>query len=223
MTDGIGEQNARYLSLCEEGRFLDALNLVQGRTIDDALNWFAEAGVRFWRPPDQPDAQLSHLAHAASEAIDGLGDKAGPKQQVAYLALMALANLREVITRPSTKSIDAVNRIAEIVIAGATVGSAEGMMTAARLNIFEKLAEHEFDRMRRRAGAEATHAKKRSIQEQACDVALAITATNPTLSNEELANKVKTRLNLTTTTRTVTGWMRDARRNGRLPPLAPIT
>lgn len=88
----------------------------------------------------------------------------------------------------------------------------------ARLGHFDLIAELEMDRARRSAGAQATTAKRRSAREKALDVAIAITARNPTLTNEELALKLRTQADLETTVKTIGEWVRVWRREESLPP-----
>lgn len=220
VADEVDAFNAAYNAACAEERYFDALNLVQGRTIDDALAWFAEVGVTFWRPPSGHKAPLSALAMAATAALKDLGERATYKQMIAQLALATLAQFRDSMLQapPSGKS-EVANWLAEIALSSAAVGSADGMMTMVRLGHFEKLSELEFDRVRRRAGAEVTNAKKQNVRDRALAAALLVTATNPTLSNEELAVKVREREHLPTTIKTITGWIRTWRKAGDLEPI----
>ncbi len=136
MADQADELTAKYVAAYAEGRFFDALNIVQGRMIDDALAWFAEGGVRFWRAPGEDTARISGLAGAATSAINDLGELATYKQRVAREALVALAVFRETMLRaPPKEKAQVANWLSEVALASAAEGSADGMMTMVRLGL----------------------------------------------------------------------------------------
>ena len=76
MDDTAEQFSLTFRSLVGEGRFSDALTLTRRRMLRDALEWFAEDGIRL--DPSEPLVAadlLSELALAARRAVKQLGDK----------------------------------------------------------------------------------------------------------------------------------------------------
>ena len=103
------------------------------------------------------------------------------------------------------------------------VGSTAEHLGLTASGHFDEFAELKFSHLNRRekqeAAARRTNEKKAELRMAAIEAARTICATNPTLSNEELGMKVMGRVNCTLTVRTITGWMREARKSGDLPTI----
>lgn len=203
-----------------EGRFADAFSLLHASLLSQALRWFREEGVTFTRPPGSitPTDLLVGLAIAANGELEARGDAASDRFSSAAWLFQAVAELRLGLDEHVPLKTEAVShKIAELTLRGFMLGQIDMIMNAIRLGWLDKLAEHEIDRARRSAGAAATNAKKATLQQEALGSAIRIVSTNPTLSHEEVAVKVRESLGLSTTVKTLTGWVRDWRRKGFLP------
>ena len=84
------------------------------------------------------------------------------------------------------------------------------------MRYLETLEEHKRETAEHASDVMSTF--EATAKEAALAEALKITATNPTLTNEDLAQRVQVNLSLSTTIRTLTEWVRAWRRQGFLPP-----
>jgi hypothetical protein len=207
----------------KRGDFQDAFARYQSLSISLALRFFAEEGVRFIKPPEGPaptptELVLGLAAAAHAEFQERGGDQAPMKIATAAWMLAAVGEFRVALEEPIPMRKDAIDtKIAEVTIRAQMVGQIDMFMTAVRLGWFDKLRAFEMERERRRHGAAETKAKKAALHERALGEALRITGVNATLSNEEVAVKVRESLGIATTVKTVTGWVRTWRRKRFLP------
>ena len=206
-----GDYNKSYLKL-------------QRRVLLVALRWFQEANVVFQPPPDEADLPplelMVGLSRAARQVVDNMGDEAPMKVMIAGNLIRTIANLRIGVDTPVPVTPDGVtDKAAELVMLGVGIGQVETAMTYAGLGMFDKLITFEAERERRRAGATVANERKASIREQVLGEAIRIAATNPALSNEDLAQKARDAAGVSVTIKTATGWVREWRRRLELPPI----
>lgn len=199
------------------GRYKEAYGQFTASLLSSAIRMFREEGVRFARPPGEltPTELIVGLAFAANAELRERGDSASDKLSSATWLFSALAELRVALDEPVPLKVNAVSdKIAELVMRAFMIGQIEMIMNAVKLGWLDKLAQHEMDRERRRAGADATNAKKASIREQALGEVIRIAARNPTLSNEDMALKLRESGAIQTSVKTLTEWVREWRRQG---------
>lgn len=206
-----------------EERFLDALSLMQRGVMATALKWFAEEGVSFTRPDDEiPTTSLVlGLASAAALEVQERGEAASLKLQTAATALQAVAALRAAYERPYPDTQEGVSeRLAELILLASDVGRFDSFMVQIRTGLLDRLSEMDAERERKRLGAQIVNRRKASNKEKAFAAALQITAVNKALSHEDLAEKVRDRVNLTLRISTIAGWVRAWRKTEDLPARA---
>ncbi len=204
-----------------EGRFDASFNRMQQAGLDEAIRWFREEGLTFAKviPNMTPLEMILGLRAAANEEVQELGDTASDKLLVAAGYLQALAEFRLALERPVAASLEAVAmRTAELSMKAMVLGEMEGLAKAIRLGWFDKMAAFERDRERRRLGAEKVNSQKATVRGSTLAEAMRLVGKNPTLSNEDVASKVRDILSLPTTIKTLTGWVRDWRKEDFLPP-----
>ncbi len=204
------------------GRYRDAFSHLHSGMLTKAIRWFREEGAVFQRPPGDttPTSLILGLSFAAHAELRERGDEASTKLQVAASLFASVAELRMALEGPIPDTNDGIHeKLAELTIRSAMLGQVDMLMTAIELGWLDKLAEYEVDRDRRRLGAATTNRKKDDARQQALNEAIRISATNQTLSNEELAGRVLKATNLKTTIRTATDWVRVWRKEGFLPPI----
>lgn len=207
-----------------EGRYRDAFALYHAAILSRAIRWFREEGVTFARPAGEITAVelIVGLAYAANAELHERGEAASNKLSAAAWLLQAAAELRLALEMETELSVDAVSdRLGELALRGVLLGQVDMIMMAIKLGWLDKLAQHEVDRARRSEGAAKTNAKKASVREEALGEALRIAGKNATLSNEEVAVKVRESLRLPTTVGTLTRWVREWRRKGFIAPQTP--
>lgn len=199
----------------------EAMRLSRRAIIVQALTWFADEGVRFRVPDGEPSLDLIlGLAGAARRVVDERGESVSTKLLLAAGALESIAAYRAALTTPIEDHPQAItDALLQFVFVGMDMGRFEAMMVWTEAGLVDAFFELERDREKRRLGAERTRIAKATVKERALAEAIKITGTNPTLSNEELANRIRVKLELSTTIRTMTAWVRDWRRQDYLPPL----
>lgn len=205
------------------GHYRDAFSLRHSFLLSKAIRWFREEGVVFQRPPGQitPTELIVGLASAAHAELRERGEMVSDKLQFAASLFAGVAELRIALDEPTpADDVEAMHdKLAELVLRSAMLGQAEMLMTGAELGWFDKLAQFEDDRERRRKGAASTKAKKDDARQRALNEAVRIAGKNQTLSNEELARRMLDAAGLPTTIRTATDWVRGWRKEGFLPPI----
>lgn len=210
-----------------EGRYSDAFAQRHSVLLTKAIRWFREEGVTFQRPPEEatPTELIVGLAFAAHAEIEERGiDATSDKLQFAASLFATIAELRMALDEPTPiDSPEAMReKLAELVLRSSMVGQAEMLMIGSELGWFDKLAEFERDRERRRAGADAVNQRKADARQRVLNEAILIAGRNATLSNEDLALKAVAAAKVATTIRTATDWVRDWRKKGFLPPIKAI-
>jgi hypothetical protein len=204
------------------GRYREAFSHLHSAMLSKGIRWFREEGINFQRPPGDtpPTALIIGLSFAAHAEIGERGEGAPIKLQVAASLFAAVAELRIALEERFPETNEGMHeKLAELTIRSAMLGQVDMLMTAAELGWFDKLAEYEMDREKRRRGAASTNAKKEDARQKALNEAIRIAARNQTLSNEELARRVVEVTGLATTIRTATDWVRVWRKDGYLPPI----
>lgn len=219
MSDEWDDFARKIEEAADAGRHTEAFDLMRAQLVGQAFAWFDEAGVRFVRAgPQAPDELFVGLAMAARRAVEEIGEDASDRLQAATTVFDAVAHLRQALGRPPPTEDGAADRLAEVLLYAGALGSAATMVAMTRLGHFEQLDELAHDRERRRAGAEATNRHRATAKENALAAAISILGTNPTLSADEAAPKIRDRASLRTSLRTVADWVREWRRAGTIPP-----
>lgn len=172
---------------------------------------------RAWYRPQAPTEFVVGLATAGRRALEELGEAATVKQEAASTIFDSIAGLRQALAKPAAAETDSAEHLAEVLMYAGALGSAATLAARVRLGHFDTLAEFAADRDRRRAGALKTNEKRASAKEKALAAAIAVLGTNPTLSADEAAPKIRERARLSTSLRTVAEWVRDWRRSGTIP------
>ena len=221
--DGAYEQalRDRGKDAFHDGKAKEAYGDFTASVLSEAIRWFREEGVTFTKPPGAitPSELVAGLAVAANAELRERGDDASNRLSAATWLFSAVAELRSALDEETPTTADGISeRVAELILRGVTLGQIDMIMRAIDLGWLDKLAEHEVDRARRSAGATVTNVKKATIKEEAMGEALRIAGKNQTLSNEEIAVKVRESLRIATTVKTLTGWVRAWRQQGFMPP-----
>lgn len=206
------------------GRYADAFAQRHSILLTKAIRWFREEGIAFQRPPEAatPTELIVGLAFAAHAEIEERGlDATSDKLQFAASLFATIAELRMALDEPTrADDVDAMHeKLAELVLRSAMVGQAEMLMIGSEQGWFDKLAEFERDRERRRAGAAAVNEQKADVRQRVLNEAIRVAGRNPTLTNEDLALKSVEAARVRTTIRTATEWVRGWRKLGYLPPI----
>lgn len=206
------------------GRYTEAFAQRHSVLLTKAIRWFREEGIAFQRPPEPatPTELIVGLAFAAHAEIKERGlDATSDKMQFAASLFATIAELRMALDEPTPlNDADSLReKLAELVLRSAMVGQVEMLMVGSELGWFDKLAEFEADRERRRAGAAVANEKRANVRQSVLNEAILIAARNPTLSNEDLAAKAVKAAGVATTIRTATEWVRNWRRQDYLPPI----
>lgn len=218
MRDNWDEYARRIEEAADAGRHTEAFDAMRAQLIEQAFAWFDEAGVRFVRSgPQAPTEFVVGLAMAGRKALEELGDAATIKQEAASTIFDSVAGLRQVLARPAPTEADSADRLAEMLMQAGAFGSAATLAAMVRLGHFDMLAELAADRERRRAGALKTNAKRATAKENALAAAIAVLGTNPTLSADEAAPRIRERAGIATSLRTLADWVREWRRSGTIP------
>lgn len=206
-------------------RYRDAFSQRHSVLLTKAIRWFREEGVAFRRPPEDatPTELIVGLAFAAGAEVQERGEAASDKLQFAASLFATIAELRMSLDEPTpADDVDAMHeKLAELVLRSAMVGQVEMLMTGVELGWFDRLAEFEQDRDRRRAGAARVNEQKAGVRQQVLNEAIRVAGRNPTLSNEELARRSVEAAGVKTTIRTATEWVRGWRKLDYLPPIRP--
>lgn len=203
-----------------KGDYKRAYSRFMGSVLSDAIRWFREEGVNFSRPPGElaPTDLVVGLAHASAAVVRDRGEAASDRLETAAFLFQAVAELRLALDEPVPLKADAVaEKIAELVSRSIMIGQVDMLMQTTKLGWLDKLADYEIDRARRRVGAETTNRKRADVRDRALSEAMRIVSTNPTLSHEDVALKVREALKLATSVKTMTDWVREWRRKAFLP------
>lgn len=218
------EDNERYSRAIDEGRFADALAAASTGLMVQLRDLLAKEGINITtrRQPETAIELFGGIAATLKNFISEHPERATYKLEIAEQMAGALASLQFVLNRGIPDDDKATDTLAEIILQGMRVGAVAehlGLTRAGHFDEFIQLAS-ERDRMksRQREAAERTNAAKGSARRQALDEAVRITRTNPALTNEDLAIKVHASTGLSTTVKTITGWVRGWRREGLVPP-----
>jgi hypothetical protein len=227
MTAGSPDREAarRHDEAIAAGQFGKALSIVTVDLMTQLIRLLRERGfeVEFNRPPSNSTEFFGGVASAIQDRIEQEGEAAPYVLTVGLELATALLGLQTLLQRPRPDDVTEADDVALVLLQSMTVGSrAEflGLMLSGHYDEFVGLRTKSDDmRERRRLGAAVANEKRRGPRKAAFDNALERCLKNPRLSNEDLALRVKADLSLPTSIRTMSGWMRDWRRGGQLPPL----
>lgn len=162
------------------------------------------------------------IATALEQELERQGEQASYRLLIARNVAAAVAMIQERLLRPSDPSQTAEDATFEAFFCAFQLGAAEVHLSQTEGGIFDEYArlrwrEHSAAEGRRQ-GAVSTNDLKRRQRNRTLSLARDIVSANPTLSNDELAFKLKARAELSQATRTITGWIRQWRKGGQLPP-----
>jgi hypothetical protein len=204
-----------------DGQIFEACNLLRRAVLLDALRWFKDEGVEFVQPDREHTTHelIIGLALAGRGVVEEKGEAASYKLHVAANALEAMAALSQILEAPVPDTVEGVTQtLLSFFFVGVDTGRNEALTVLGDVGVIEAYERFNTQRERRRLGAEIVNGRKASVKEKALGEALRITTSNRTLSNEDLAELVRKNLDIVTTIRTLTDWVRDWRRAGTVPP-----
>jgi len=217
MTDSWDGSRERVQVATEQGNYILAMREIIAGLQTQAFNWFSEHGYEFIRSVPESSVQF-HIAIAMT-ARDTLADfdDPPPELEAAKLSLEAIAHVVDTLDDLAKRQGTFPAQINKLMTMSIALGSVQTYVTFLRSGHFDKLAQLDLDRERRRIGALKTNEKRATIKTHALSAALTILSKNATLSAEELAIKVRDRAGIATSIRTLSDWIRAWRRSGDLP------
>lgn len=204
-----------------DGQLAEACNLLRQAILLDALRWFRDEGVEFVQPDREHTTHelVVGLALAGRSVVLERGEAASFKLHVAANALESIAALTQILEAPIPDTVEGVTEtLLSFFFVGVDTGRNEALTVLGDTGVIEAYERFNAQRERRRLGAEIVNGRKASAKEEALGEALRITTSNRSLSNEDLAELVRNNLNMVTTIRTLTDWVREWRRAGTVPP-----
>ncbi|CAN5307436.1 hypothetical protein BH11PSE2_BH11PSE2_08700 [soil metagenome] len=163
------------------------------------------------------------LAAAVEQLVEQEGDDASYKLIVVRDVIASVAWMQVLLARRGAHGQLASDTLAQLVLQGIRLGNVEVMLGQTEGGFMDEFAglkwkEH-LDFERRSKGANAANDRKSQMRIAVLRAAQDIVKVNPTLSNDELAFKLKAAAHTTCAIRTVSGWIRGWRKDERLPPL----
>ena len=216
-----GKLRIEALEAYRSGDFKKAMRLIQHALTLDSLRWFREQGHSFVVPNRENTSfeLIVGLALAARGIVEDLGDDASLKLAIAANGLESVAAFHIALERDVQDTPEAVaNTMLEFLFIGMDLGRVDAMMTWSEAGVLSAFEALELDRERRRFGANKVNAVKATLKQASFAEAIRITGKNPTLSNEELAELIKTKIPTVKSIRSLTDQIRLWRRDGMLPP-----
>ncbi len=176
------------------------------------------------RPPESFVEFAGGIAAALDKLIEQAGDDASHRLIVAREATAAAAAFQLVLSRARDGDEMTADDFAEVLLQTIHLGNVEVQLSQTTSGFIEDYADLKWgqqrDRKGRQRGAEATKAAKQKKHARVLELARQVVATNPTLSNDELAFKLKEKTDLSEAIRTITGWIRKWRKSGELAPIS---
>lgn len=210
-----------------EGAYQTALRAYQRGQIVRAIHMIeAEGYAAKWS--DQPKTAHEWAVEVVGE-LDRLikqdGEEVSYKLAVARQMISSVALLQWLFENRTHKDgRDPGDILAELVLAAINIGISETVLSSAEGGLFDEYmtlrVRHMETQESRRRGAMATNENRAQKRDKVLPLAKQILSTNPTLSNGELAHKLKAKHDLESAPRTLEGWIRKWRETGELPPVA---
>jgi len=218
-------EHRRYWDAYNSGRFAEALSASTEGLTRQMLQLVRLDGheVNFKRPPANGMEFYGAIAAALNEKLQMEDEEAPLSLTVAGGLAGSLFQLQSCLKGPRPDDMSDEDWLSFALLSAFFVGSHAEHMGLTLSGHFHEFADLKSATMARRAkqseAAHETNAAKASARDAALTKANELCLTNPTLSNEDLALKVRERLGLSTTLKTMTDWMRKARRSGALPAI----
>ncbi len=176
------------------------------------------------RPPESFVELAGGIAAALDTLIEQAGDEASPRLIVAREVTAAAAALQLVLSRSRDGEEMTADDFAEVLLQTIHLGNVEVQLSQTTSGFIDDYADLKWgqqrDRQRRHRAGKSTKVVKQKKHDWVLSLARPIVATNPTLSNDELAFKLKERAELKEAIRTITGWVRKWRKSGALAPIS---
>lgn len=196
------------------GRYAEAMTLLLSGLVTRAVRFFAEEGLTFHRRPGEftPIDLLVGLTSVAKDELIRRGEQGSAKLLIATSVLEAVAEFRIALENADGAApANVEDRVARLIFLSASVGTQDAMTAMVEAGFLDRIAAYEIERDRKRLGATKTNTNKDAVRQTALNAALAIVAKNPTLDNEDLAQKILANTGLPRKVRTVTAWVREWR------------
>ena len=218
-------EHRRYWDAYNSGRFTEALGASSQGLLRQMLELLRRDGheVNFKRPPEDSLEFFGGIAAALNKKLEEEGEDASLSVAVAGGLAGSLLQLQSCLKGPRPADMSDEDWLSFALLSAFFVGSHAEHMGLTLSGHFQEFLDLKTATMARRAkqseAARETNAAKASAREAALTKANELCVSNPTLSNEDLALKVRERLGLSTTLKTMTEWMRKGRRLGALPEI----
>lgn len=218
MANSWGDSLERARVAAEADNYILAMREMIAGLQTQAFDWFSEHGYQFIRSVPESSAQF-HIAIAmtARDTLAELGDNPPAELETAKMALEAIAHVTDTLDDIANRRGVLRVQVNKLMVMSIALGTVQTLVSLMREGHFDKIAQLDLDRERRRIGAFKTNEKLATQKTKALSAALAILEKNATLSAEELAIKVRERAGISTTIRTLGDWIRGWRRSGDLP------
>ena len=217
------DQRRIFAAAYEAGEFGRAFGAYQLALIRRALALLGneQYQVAWQRVPASTLEFVGGLAAALGELIDESGDDASYRLLVVYDVVAAVAKMQMRLSKTDGEETSPAI-LAELLLHAVRLGNVEVMLGQTEGGFLDEFANLKWreaqDFERRRKGASSTNSRRAEQRSTALRLAQDIVKVNPTLSNDDLAFKVKSKSDLPHAIRTITGWIRGWRGDGRLPP-----
>jgi hypothetical protein len=219
------EQRAKFDASFAEGKFGPAFAAYQLGLLRRALALLGKQSYQIgWqREPASTLEFAGGIAAALDAAIAEAGEHASYKLLVVRDVVGAVAEMQALLTTRDAPDQDAFHVLGRLILQGVRLGTFEVALAQADGGFLDEYADlkwrEHLDLERRRKGAaganDSRHRKRLEVLLTAQEIAKA----NASLPNDDLAFRLKERLRISQSVRTITGWIRGWRKDGRLPPL----
>lgn len=219
------EEHQRYWAAYNAERYAEALAAASQGFLRQMLRLLSQEGheVNFKRPPEDALEFFGGMAAALNEKLERDGDDASLNVTVAGGLAGSLFQLQSVLKGPRPDHMSDEDWLSYAILSAFFVGSHAEHLGLTLSGHFNEFADLKFATLQRREkqaeAARKTNAQRTSIRGLALERASEVCARNPALSNEDLAFNVREHLRLSTSLKTMTDWMRSARRSGALPEI----
>ena len=218
------EERQRFKEAVNAGRHSQAIGAMSSGLMRQLIHLLKERGfeIEFQREPANSIEFFGGIAATLDKQIEKDGEDAAFVLRIGRELSSALLGLQTLLHTPFDESRQVEDVLAESLLQAMMVGACAehlGLTTTGHFDEFARLKLEEIKlREKQRLAAEATNESRRQPKRRAIEEAQRICATNPTLTNEDLALKARQAASLNTTLKTVTDWMRKARLSGQVPP-----
>lgn len=215
------ETFARTFAAGEFGRAFGAYQLALIRR-SLALLGQESYSIGWKKEPSSTFEFAAGLAGALEILMEEEGDDSSYRLIVVHDVIASVARMQQLLeSHPEDASAPDV--LAELLLQGVRLGNVEVMLGQTEGGFLDEYAGLKWQEVqdfeRRQKAAASTNDRRASKRGETLRAAQGIVKINATLTNEELAYKLKTNGQLSFATRTIVGWIRGWRRGGQLPLL----